>query len=136
MASSPEDFVALGERLLSGDSEVEWRVACHVAYYAAFHQCRDEIDAIGIPMRPKRRHENVIDAYKDFAPGSRRLHRHQLEIRTVGMRLKQLGSWRNRADYELKQTITRGHAEIALGTSKDILQSVRRVIQDVSTASS
>lgn len=130
MAISHNDLLAIGDRLARGRAEVEWRLSCSCAYFAAFHGCKGALPVLPISVpRVRGSHNKIIKAYKDCS--STNLTDEQLlNARVIGLLLEQLRSLRARSDYSLEATVSQQDSARALHTANDLLAIVGELLQE------
>ena len=109
------DLLNLAEVLSRGTSESEWRCAVGRAYYAAFHQARDLLQALGFQIpRAEFVHASLWKRLLSCGRSS---------VGTAGSKLHQLRSVRNRADYDVVIDFPKQNAIAAVETSRQILDA-------------
>ncbi len=119
---SARDMLNLGDVLCHGVSESEWRCAIGRAYYAAFHQARDLLQALGFQI-PRA---ELVHAFL----WKRLLSCGRSSVGTAGSKLHQLRQLRNRADYDLRFDLKKGDAIAAVETSRQILDAFDTLTPD------
>lgn len=111
-----DDFLKFAQRTAAGSTEVDWRSAVSRAYYAAFHEARDLLTALGF-QTPRadmahaflwRRLENCGHA----------------RLALAGSRLNQLRRERNQADYDLGLDLALKDAEAAVKSAAMIFDTL------------
>ena len=108
---TPQDLLDLAERLATAPSEAELRASISRAYYAAFHHCREFVDArVGLPHTGTADdHREVISALWQLDP-------------QASQRLRTLRARRNRADYEIQERVTARDARFGCFAAARLLE--------------
>lgn len=109
------DLLNLADVLSRGTSESEWRCAVGRAYYAAFHQARDLLQALGFQI-PRAELVHAFLWKRLLSCGSS-------TVGTAGSKLHQLRTVRNRADYDVMIDFLKKDAIAAVETSRQILNA-------------
>lgn len=92
---SPQDLMALAERLASIGTEVEGRAAVGRAYYGAFHQARSLLEydcGVAFQRSDAGIHKKVCQCLEQSTSS---------ELKDIAKRLDTLRAERNHADYDL-----------------------------------
>jgi uncharacterized protein (UPF0332 family) len=109
-----KDFLLLAETWIQGAGEAEWQSAVSRAYYAAFHQSRRLLRDLGFQVpRADRAHAYLWMRLSNCG---------NLAIQVAGSDLNTLRGDRNRADYDVEQTITHAVALLQVQTANRIIQ--------------
>ena len=96
------DLLNLAESLSRGATEAEWRCAVGRAYYAAFHQARDMLQALGFQIpRAELVHAFLWKRLRSCGQSS---------VGRAGSKLHELRSVRNRADDDVTFDFLNRHA--------------------------
>jgi uncharacterized protein (UPF0332 family) len=93
----PEDFLVLAEAWVTTGSEAEWRCAVSRAYYAAFHAARQLLRDLGFRV-PRAGQAHAYTFMRLSNCGA-------LVLQQAGADLDALHGERNRADYDIHQTL-------------------------------
>ena len=113
------DLLNLSENLSRGATESEWRCAVGRAYYAAFHQARDVLQALGFQIpRAELVHAFLWKRLRSCG---------QSAVGMAGSKLHQLRTVRNRADYDVAFDFAKKDAIAAVETSRQILDAFERL---------
>ena len=113
------DLLNLAESLSRGATESEWRCAVGRAYYAAFHQARDMLQALGFEIpRAELVHAFLWKRLRSCGSSP---------VGMAGSNLHQLRTVRNRADYEVAFDFAEKDAIVAVETSRKILDALERL---------
>ena len=113
------DLLNLSENLSRGATESEWRCAVGRAYYAAFHQARDVLQALGFQIpRAELVHAFLWKRLRSCGQSS---------VGMAGSKLHQLRTVRNRADYDVAFDFAKKDAIAAVETSRQILDAFERL---------
>ena len=116
------DLLNLAETLSHGAKESEWRCAVGRAYYAAFHQARDVLQALGFQIpRAELVHSFLWKRLRSCGSTS---------VGMAGSKLHQLRTVRNRADYEVAFDFAEKDAIAAVETSRQILDALGTLTPD------
>ena len=114
------DLQALAESWINGVTEAG-RSAVSRAYYAAFHQARQLLRDVGFRVpRGDQAHAYLWLRLSNSGDP---------QVQLAGSDLSTLRRERNRADYEVEQTLTHSHALLQVQSARRILQ-----ILDAATA--
>jgi uncharacterized protein (UPF0332 family) len=114
-----KDFLTLAEIWITGAGEAEWRSAVSRAYYAAFHEARQLLRGLGFAVpRGDQAHAYLWLRLSNCG---------EPQLQLAGNELNRLRRERNRADYDVDQTVA--HADALLQ-----VQAARRIIQTLDTA--
>ncbi len=106
----PRDQFRLAESLSRGSTESEWRCAIGRAYYAAFHQARELLQALGFQIpRAELVHAFLWKRLQSCGPSA---------VGLAGSRLHQLRTVRNRADYDVATNLVQKDAIAAVEVSR------------------
>ena len=127
------DLLQLAEALSRGSTESDWRCAVGRVNYAAFHQARDLLQAMGFQIpRAELVHAFLWKRLQSCGGSS---------VGMSGSKLHQLRSVRNRADYDVAVDFAQKDAMAAVELSGQILDAFqklsaddRKAAQDVMTA--
>ena len=118
----PREQLNLAERLCRGTSEVEWRCAVSRAYYSAFHQARELLQALGFQIpRAEFVHAFLWKRLQSCGATS---------VGIAGSRLHQLRTARNRADYDVATDFMQADAITAVEVSRQILDVFERLTSE------
>lgn len=90
----PHEFLRVADELSVAMEEAEWRTAVSRAYYAVFHQSRRLLEQCGFAV-PKADHAHAYLWLRLSNCG-------HTDVILVGIKLKELRSLRNQADYDLQ----------------------------------
>ena len=116
------DLLNLAESLSRGATESEWRCAVGRAYYAAFHQARDVLQALGFQIpRAELVHAFLWKRLRSCGQSS---------VGMAGSKLHELRSVRNRADYDVAFDFAKKDAIAAVETSRQILDAFETLTPD------
>ena len=117
-----EDFLKIAERSVTGVLEADWRTAVSRGYYAAFHEARDFLIALGF-QTPR------ADAAHAFL--WRRLQNGgHVGLALAGSRLNQLRGERNQADYDIHRDLARDDAAAAVKSAAMIIDTLHGLTAD------
>ncbi len=117
-----EDFLKFAERSATGPTETDWRTAVSRAYYAAFHEARDFLTALGF-QTPRA---DVAHAFL-----WRRLQNcGHARLALAGSRLNQLRGERNQADYDIHRDLARDDAAAAVISAAMIIDTLQGLSAD------
>jgi len=117
-----EDFLKFAERSATGPTETDWRTAVSRAYYAAFHEARDFLTALGF-QTPRA---DVAHAFL-----WRRLQNGgHARLAFAGSRLNQLRGERNQADYDIHRDLARDDAAAAVISAAMIIDTLQGLSAD------
>src|SRR5438445_3393042 len=96
------DFLTLASKLLAETTEAAWRSAVSRAYYAAFHEARQLLRDLGFVVpRADQAHAYLWLRLSNCGDP---------QVRLAGSDLNRLRRERNRADYDIDQTLGHAHA--------------------------
>ncbi len=119
---SARAFLSLAETWSRGRTEAEWRCAVSRAYYAAFHECRTTLVALGFVVpRADLAHAFLWRRLENSG------HDHAIRI---GTELSMLRRDRNRADYDLHTNVTQVVAFAAVGSATWIISTLENLTPD------
>ena len=111
---SGQDFLKLAETWITGSTEAEWRSAVSRAYYAAFHVARKLLRDLGFQVpRGDRAHAYLWLRLSNCGDSG---------VRRAGSDLNSLRGDRNRADYDVEQTLAHADALLQVGAAAKIIQ--------------
>ena len=112
----PRRFLAQAKRLSASSNEEDWRTAVSRAYYAAFHVACDLMTDLGFSVpKADRAHGYLWLRLQNCG---------DLPTEKAGADLKALRYFRNTADYELHQQITRSMAPSAIRWAESIIRAL------------
>jgi uncharacterized protein (UPF0332 family) len=109
-----KDFLALADAWIQEATEAEWRSAVSRAYYAAFHEAR----RLFRDLRFRVPRGDQAHAYLWL----RLSNCGDPQVRLAGSDLNTLRRERNRADYDLEQTLGHSDALLQVGSARRIIQ--------------
>lgn len=110
------EMLSLAERLARGTTEADWRASVSRAYYAAFHHARAFFESLEFEV-PRS------DAAHAFF--WRRLENSQhASLKSAGSALVQLRRQRNRADYDVNETVIQRDAHAAIVRSSETIRLI------------
>jgi uncharacterized protein (UPF0332 family) len=113
------DFLTLADTWIKGATEAEWRSAVSRAYYAAFHEARQLLRALGFQVpRADQAHAYLWLRLSNCGDP---------QVQVAGAELNRLRRERNRADYDVDQTLSQSDALL-------YVQAARRITQALSIA--
>lgn len=96
------DFLDLAEVLAKSGSEDQWRSAVSRAYYGVFHEARTLFESLGFRVpRADQAHAYLWLRLSNCGDA---------QVQSAGYEMNRLRQDRNRADYDIKLTITQPHA--------------------------
>jgi hypothetical protein len=87
------DFLSPARDDAAKGTEAHWRAAIVSAYYALMLECRDTLKRWGRAVPPKHAVHAAVRLCLTFAK--------EPDVKTLGYDLDDLGSWRNKAHYDL-----------------------------------
>ena len=119
MTMTPRDLLDFADELSGDDREAAWRLSAHAAYYAAFHQARAVLTAMGFAVPDSDRaylwlrlqncgHPEVIEAGNDFGRAR---------------------SLRNRADYTLGTPFANHQAAEQVARADGIVETLEQLAE-------
>lgn len=111
-----EDFLKFAERAANGPAETDWRTAVSRAYYAAFHEARDFLTALGF-QTPRADMAHAF-LWRRLQNGG------HVRLALAGSRLNQLRGERNQADYDLHRDLARDDAAAAAKSAAMIIDTL------------
>lgn len=115
MTSTPDQFLAMAEELAHGTEPRHARAAIHQAYYAVYHLACQHLD-IDPTDRKNARHAVVwarIERQQHPTPCGQALRVHGQSLLTL----------RERADYRLKEPVSRTDAGLAVLRAQEIFSA-------------
>ena len=116
---SGREFLTLAEVWIGGATEAEWRSAVSRAYYAAFHEARQLLKALGFRVpRGDQAHAYLWLRLSNCGDP---------QVQQAGSDLNTLRRERNRADYDIDQTFAQPVALLQV-------QAARRIILNLDAA--
>ncbi len=111
-----KDFLTLAETWITGATEAEWRSAVSRAYYGAFHEARRLFRDLGFRVpRSDQAHAYLWLRLSNCGAAP---------VILAGSDLNTLRGERNRADYDVDQTIDHGHALLQVQAGRRIIQTL------------
>jgi uncharacterized protein (UPF0332 family) len=111
-----EDFLALAEVWVTGTTEAEWRSAVSRAYYAAFHRARRLLRDLGFLVpRADQAHAYLWLRLSNCGDS---------QVEMAGSDLNTLRRDRNRADYDVEQTLDQHDARVQVQAARIIIQTL------------
>ena len=117
-----EDFLKFAERTATGPTETDWRTAVSRAYYAAFHEARDFLTALGFQTpRADMAHAFLWRRLQNCG---------HVRLALAGSRLNQLRGERNQADYDLHRDLARDDAAAAVKSAAMIFDTLHGLSTD------
>ncbi len=117
-----EDFLKVAERSAIGATESDWRTAVSRAYYAAFHEARDFLAALGF-QTPRADLAHAF-LWRRLQNGG------HARLALAGSRLNQLRGERNQADYDINRDLVHDDAAAAVKSSAMIIQLLHDLSAD------
>lgn len=119
------DFLTSAQELLQGHREVDYRNAASRAYYSIYHICQESLGKLpNLPHNVGATHQKLI---LDL------LSHPDEKVRTLGRKLRQMKTLREKADYQLQVKFSRYEATQLISLAKkmgsevdDFLQTDRR----------
>lgn len=122
MSVTCEDIVDIADKCLSFNSEVGDRSAISRAYYASYHFVYPVLE-----NGPTDSHQGLIDYLQgDAIRGGEKYN--AMDLKAISFMLSNMKSKRKVADYYLDQNVKRIDAEVAVLTSKKLLEKVHQMI--------
>jgi uncharacterized protein (UPF0332 family) len=113
---SPDDYLALAERLAREQTEADWRTAISRAYYAAFHAGRLLLRDLGFRVpRASAAHAYVWMRLSNCGDPS---------IVKAGGELNNMQGDRNRADYDFQRDYVQSDAQVVVQTARVVVQAI------------
>lgn len=109
-----KDFLTLGDILVRGRTEAEWRSGVSRAYYAAFHEARQLLRDLGFQV-PRGDQAHVYLSRRLSNCGN-------LSVGRAGSDMNALRGDRNRADYDVTLAFDQHNATIQVQTARQIIQ--------------
>lgn len=110
------DFLALAIRLAGAGSEAEQRTALSRAYYAAFHVARQLLEDLAFSP-PADEHAHKYVAWRVSNCGNPLVMR-------AGSQLDILRGFRNRADYDLRRSLSSAVVSQQVRAAEQIVQTL------------
>ena len=111
------DFLKSAQSSSAGSTEADWRSAVSRAYYAAFHETRDLLTALGfVAPRAEMAHAYLWRRLENCGNAI---------VAKAGSRLNQLRRERNRADYDVKLNLAKQDAEAAVKSAATIIETLQ-----------
>jgi uncharacterized protein (UPF0332 family) len=108
------DFLAVADALIQQPDEAEWRSAVSRAYYAAFHEARQLLRDLRFRVpRADQAHSYLWLRISNCG---------NLLVQRAGADLNALRSHRNRADYDVHQTLDHHDAQYQVRLAREIMQ--------------
>lgn len=113
---SPNDYLALAERLAREQTEADWRSAMSRAYYAAFHAGRQLLLDLGFRVpRASGAHAYVWMRLSNCGDPA---------LVKAGGELNNMQGDRNRADYDFQRDYSQSDAQVIVRTSRVVIQAL------------
>lgn len=116
------ELLDLASTLANGTSEVQWRAAISRAYYAAFHQARDFFQSLGFDV-PRSDTAHAFFWRRLENSGNK-------SLRQAGTALVLLRRQRNRADYDVEETVIQRDAHGAITNSAETIRAINSLGHD------
>ncbi len=110
------ELLLLSERLARGTCEADWRAAVSRAYYSAFHHAREFFQALGFDV-PRS------DAAHAFF-WRRMENSGHAALKSAGSTLVQLRRQRNRADYDVHETVIQRDARSVITRAAETIHLI------------
>jgi len=115
MGIAAGDFLSFAEKLLSEETEINYRNAASRSYYAAFHYCLPITELLDKPSQDGGIHATVCKKLSESFDH---------KLKSIGYMLQQCRSIRVRADYGLDEDFSRSGGELAIKLAKKIIDRV------------
>lgn len=115
----PSDFLTVANELATATEEAKLRTAISRAYYAAYHQVVKKYadrEELALSDHLFGNHQNFIRELKT---------RHSGELKKIGNQLYMLKKDRFRADYNLKNNVTKSAAKKSCSASLKIITGAK-----------
>lgn len=130
MVIDPDHFLAAAKEVYNGDpvghQETGTRVAMGRAYYSAYLSVRRAVRRARSSPGLRLDHQNLADALETPSEPQ--------HVQDIGARLNGLRSNRNRADYDLRSSLTRMDAGLAIHTAQQVVDTAPRCASDLDKA--
>lgn len=127
MTIDPDDFLTAARQVYNGDSvdddETNARVTLGRAYYSAYLSVRRAVRTASGRQGVRLEHQELADALDSPSEPQ--------HVQDIGARLNGLRSNRNRADYDLDDTITRMEAGLAVHDAESVVNSASQNAADI-----
>lgn len=116
------ELLSLARTLAAGTTEVHWRAAISRAYYAAFHQARDFLQSLGFDVpRSDTAHAFLWRRLENSGHKT---------LQQAGTALVQLRRQRNRADYDVAESVIQRDANAAITNASETIRAIGSLSQD------
>ncbi len=113
-----EEFLVLAETWIIAGTEAEWRSAVSRAYYAVFHTGRHLLRSLGFQVpRGDRAHAYLWLRLSNCG---------EPDVQLAGSDLRTLRQDRNRADYDVEQTVTQADALLQVQAARQLVDVLRQ----------
>jgi uncharacterized protein (UPF0332 family) len=119
------DFLKQAQTWINLATEPDWRSAVSRAYYAAFHESRRLLSDLGFAVpRGDRAHAYLWRRLSNCG---------DIQVQLAGSDLNTLRGDRNRADYDVQQTLAHADALLQVQAAETIIQILDAVVEPART---